>query len=151
MGSFPDYYNSIIIDRVPYKHKNWQLHGILMILVQIALFSPHTGFDNLRTSRKYVCVLLLAYAWFWARVRWHIRKMFAKEFLKFSNFYGSSNVIPFENLLQYIWPLIYHLYLKEPIHNWFKKTLFFNFSYKLLNKHFSLPQSTCQIRMSVRK
>ena len=49
MGSFPDYYNSIIIDRVPYKHKNWQLHGILMIPVQIALFSPHTGFDNLRT------------------------------------------------------------------------------------------------------
>ena len=27
MVSFSDYYNSIFIDRVPYKHKNWQLHG----------------------------------------------------------------------------------------------------------------------------
>ena len=28
MVSFLDYYNSIFIDRVPYKHKNWQLDGI---------------------------------------------------------------------------------------------------------------------------
>ena len=32
----------------------------------------------------------------------------------------------------------------------FKET-FFNFSYKILNKYFSLPQSTCQFRVSVRK
>ena len=36
-----DYYNSIFIDRVPYKHEHWQLHGILIIPVQISLFSPH--------------------------------------------------------------------------------------------------------------
>ena len=40
MVSFSDYQNSIFIDRVPYKHKNWQLHGILQISVQI-MFSLH--------------------------------------------------------------------------------------------------------------
>ena len=33
----------------------------------------------------------------------------------------------------------------------FKETLCFDFAYKLFNKYFSLPQSTCQFRMSVRK
>ena len=41
MVSFSDYQNSIFIDRVPYKHKNWQLHGILQISDQISTFSPH--------------------------------------------------------------------------------------------------------------
>ena len=39
--SFSDYCNSIFIDRVPYKHKNWQLHGVLIIRFQISLFLPH--------------------------------------------------------------------------------------------------------------
>ena len=33
----------------------------------------------------------------------------------------------------------------------FKETLFFNFSYKLFNKYFSLPQSTSQFGVSFRK
>ena len=41
MVFFSNYQNSIFIDRVPYKHKNWQLHGILQISVQISMFSPH--------------------------------------------------------------------------------------------------------------
>ena len=41
MVSFSDYWNSIFIDRVPYKHKNCQLHGTLIIPLQISLFSPH--------------------------------------------------------------------------------------------------------------
>ena len=41
MVSLPDYYNSIFIDRFPYKHKSWQLHGILIIPVQMSLFSLH--------------------------------------------------------------------------------------------------------------
>ena len=41
MVSFSDYQNSIFIDRVPYKQKNWQLHGILQISVQMSTFSPH--------------------------------------------------------------------------------------------------------------
>ena len=41
MVSFSDYQNSIFIDRVPYKHKNWELHGILQISVQISTFSPN--------------------------------------------------------------------------------------------------------------
>ena len=32
---------TIFIDRVPYKHKNWQLHGLLQISVQISMLSPH--------------------------------------------------------------------------------------------------------------
>ena len=32
---------TIFIDRVTYKHKNWQLHCILITLVQINLFSNH--------------------------------------------------------------------------------------------------------------
>ena len=41
MVSFSDYQSSIFIDRVPYKHKNWQLHEILQISVQMSTFSPH--------------------------------------------------------------------------------------------------------------
>ena len=41
MVSFSDYQNSIFIDRVPYKQKNWQLHGILQISVQMSTFSSH--------------------------------------------------------------------------------------------------------------
>ena len=41
MVSFSDYQNSIFIERIPYKNKNWQLHGILQISVQISMFSPH--------------------------------------------------------------------------------------------------------------
>ena len=40
MVSFSDYKNSIFIDRVPCKHKIWQLHGILQISVQVSTFSP---------------------------------------------------------------------------------------------------------------
>ena len=41
MVSFSDYQNSIFLDRVPYKYKIWQLHGILQISVQMSMFSPH--------------------------------------------------------------------------------------------------------------
>ena len=38
MVSFLDHYNFIFIDSVPYKHKNWQFHSILIIAFQISLF-----------------------------------------------------------------------------------------------------------------
>ena len=41
MVLFSDYQNSIFIERSPYKSKNWQLHGILQISVQISMFSSH--------------------------------------------------------------------------------------------------------------
>ena len=41
MVSFSDYQNSICVDRVPYKHENSQLHGVLQTSVQISMFSPH--------------------------------------------------------------------------------------------------------------
>ena len=38
MVFFSDYYNTNFIDRIPYKHKNWKLHGILIIPFQINLY-----------------------------------------------------------------------------------------------------------------
>ena len=43
-----------------------------------------TGFDNWRTSRTYVRLILLAYAWYLTCVRWHVRSFFSYNFLKFS-------------------------------------------------------------------
>ena len=40
MVSFSDCKNSTFVDRIPYKPKNWQLHVILQISVQICMFSP---------------------------------------------------------------------------------------------------------------
>ena len=40
MVSFSDCKNSTFVDRIPYKHKNWQLHVILQISVQISMSSP---------------------------------------------------------------------------------------------------------------
>ena len=39
MVSFSDHGNSDLIDRVHYKRKLWQFHGILIILFKISLFS----------------------------------------------------------------------------------------------------------------
>ena len=48
-------------------------------------FNPtHRVRDNWRTSHMYVCLLLLAYAWFWTCVHWHVRSFFPYDFLKFS-------------------------------------------------------------------
>ena len=67
----------------------------------------------------------------------------------FLNISGSYNFIPFKNLLLYISSLIYLFVLGRDsfctVYIYFKETIFFNFSYKLFNKHFSLP------RVSVRK
>ena len=41
MVSFSEYQNSIFVDRVPLKHKNYQLLGVLQISVQISTFSHH--------------------------------------------------------------------------------------------------------------
>ena len=79
---------------------------------------------------------------------------FSQRISKFSNFFWFLLCYLFKNLLLYIWPLIYLFVLGRDsfftVYIWFKETLFFNSSYKLLNKHFSLPQSTCQIRVPVR-
>ena len=65
------------------------------------------------------------------------------------------NFILFKNLLLYIWPLIYLFVLGRDIfftaYICFKETFFYNFSYNLINKYFSLPQSTCQLRLPVGK
>ena len=63
----------------------------------------------------------------------------------------SYNFILFKNLMVYIWPLIYLFVLGRDrfftVSICFKETLFSNFSYK----PFPLLQSTCHIRVSVRK
>ena len=77
---------------------------------------------------------------------------FPMIFLKFSKFFWFWF---FKNLMLYICPLIYLFVLERDrfftLYICFQGTLFFNFSYKLFNKYFSLPQSTQQFRVSVRK
>ena len=131
----------------------WQHHifskekfrlGLLRYCVEIVriirtlLQDSSSGFDNCHTSRTYVRLLLLAYAWFWTCVRWGVRSFFLLWFIKIFK--------------------IFELYLfvlgRERVFSvniYFKETLFSNFSYKLFNKYFSLLQSTCQFRLSVSK
>ena len=45
------------------RHKHWHI---------FSLAYPSAGSNNWHTSRTYVCLLLLAYSWFWISVRWHI-------------------------------------------------------------------------------
>ena len=109
------------------RHKHWHI---------FSLPYPSAGLDNWHTSHRYVCLLLLAYAWFWISVRWHIC-------------WHVHSFVP-----KTVWKLTYLLSLKErffTVHICFKETLFFNLFSKLFNKFFSLPQSTCQFRVSVRK
>ena len=84
------------------------------------------------------------YAWFWICARSHVRSFFP-DFLKFKTFFWFLQFILFKNLLLYIWAysLVFTFVLKKPN--------FSSFSYKLFNKYFSLSQSTCQFRVSVRK
>ena len=54
------------------------------------LYPKHSqsGFDNWSTLRSYVHLLLLAYAWFWTCVRWHLTLVFSVLFFKsFQNFF----------------------------------------------------------------
>ena len=36
-----DHWNSIFIDKVHYKHKDWQFHGIFIIRFHMSVLSPH--------------------------------------------------------------------------------------------------------------
>ena len=49
---------------------------------------PNAGFNNWCTSRTFVRLLLLAYAWFWTCICWHVRSFFPCDFSKFSKFFG---------------------------------------------------------------
>ena len=40
----------------------------------------YPGFNNWHTSRMYVCLLSLAYTWFWTCVRWHVRSFLPMTF-----------------------------------------------------------------------
>ena len=99
-------------------------------------------FDNWRTSRTYVRLLLLAYAWFRTCVRWHVRSFIPYDFLKFSIFFSSYNFILFKNLLLYIWSLIFCLPLEETdslLLSFVLKKPYFSVFHKIFNKYFSLP------------
>ena len=104
----------------------------------------HSRVHNWCTSHTYVRLLLLAYAWFWTCVHWHI---FSLWFLKVFKLFLVLLFWFFKNLMLYIWPLIYLFLLRRDIfftiYICFKETLFFNFSHKLSTKHFSLRTSIC--------
>ena len=112
------------------------------------------GFDNWHTLHTYVCLLLLVYTWFWTCVCWQTCSFFPMFSKSFQDFSGSSMFLLFKNLLLYIWPLIYLFVIERDtfftVYIYFKETLFFNFSYKLFNKNFLLPQRICQFRVAVK-
>ena len=84
-----------------------------------------TGFNNWHLFYMYKCLLLLAYALFFKVFKIFLDLLFWFWF--------------FKTLMLYI-PLIDVFVLERDI--CFKETLFFNFSLKISNNYFSLPQST---------
>ena len=111
-------------------------------------------FDNWCTSCMYVCLLLLAYAWFWTCVRWHICSFFLYDFFKF--FKICLVLITLYCLKTYCYKFDPYFFVLGrdrffTVYICFKESLNFNFSYKLFNEYFSLPQSTSQFGVSVKK
>ena len=104
-------------------------------------------------SHTYVCLLLLAYAWFWICVRWDLHSFFLLWFFKVFKIFLALIILYCLKTC-----CIFGLYLFVlgrdrffTVIIYFKETLFSDFSYKLFNKYFSLLQSTCQFRVSVSK
>ena len=59
MVFFSDYYNSIFIDRFPYKHKNRQLHGILIAPFQNSICKKlHFQLKNVKNNHSSTSNLL---------------------------------------------------------------------------------------------
>ena len=59
MVFFSDYYNSIFIDRFPFKHKNWQLHGILIAPFQNSICKKlHFQLKNVKNNHSSTSNLL---------------------------------------------------------------------------------------------
>ena len=101
----------------------------------------------------YVCLLLLAYAWFWTCVWWDVHSFFLLWFFKVFKIFLAPIILYCLKTC-----CIFYLYLF--VFGWdrfftvivyFKETLFSEFLYKLSDKYFSLLQSTCQFRVSVSK
>ena len=99
------------------------------------LHGVNPGFNNWCTWCMYICLILLAYTWFWTCVRFDVCLFFPNIFKLFLSFSGSYNFILFKNFLLYIWPLIYLFVLGRDrlltVYICLKEALFFNFSYKL--------------------
>ena len=95
---------------------------------------------TIHVCRTHVCLLLLVYMWFWTCIHWHIRHFFPMIFESS----GSYNFLLFKNLMLYIWTSINFFALWRDrfftVYISFQETLFSNFSCKLFNKFFSLPQ-----------
>ena len=59
MVFFSDYYDSMFIDRFPYKHKNWQLHGILITPFQNSICKKlHFQLKNVKNNHSSTSNLL---------------------------------------------------------------------------------------------
>ena len=91
----------------------------------------------------------------WTCVCWHVPSLFPHYFF-FSVFKILLVLIILYSLKTYCYTFDLYLFVLGrdrffTIYICFKETLFFNFSYKLFNRYFSLPQSMCQFRISVKK
>ena len=115
----------------------------LKYLKMLAIMTP-AGFDNWCTSpRTHLRLLLLAYAWFWTWVHWHVRSFFSLWFFKVLKIFLVFIILYCLKPYCYIFKLFVCPCKRDSLLFTFvlKKT-FFNFSYKLFKKYFSLLQNT---------
>ena len=94
----------------------------------------------------------MAYAWFWIGICWHMCSFFPMIFYKVFRIFLVLKICYYLKTYCYIFDLCFSL--KETdflLFTFILKEPFFSFSFKLFNKYFSLPQSTFQFRVLVRK
>ena len=105
---------------------------------------PRTGFNNWCTLAMYICLLIGIHMILDMRTLTSTLIFSLWLFKVFKTFLILLSLYCFICLsLEETDSLLFTFVLKKPY--------FFNFSYKLFNKYFSLPQTTCQFRVSVRK
>ena len=114
-----------------------------------------TGFDNSSMLRTCVHLLLLVYTWLWTCVCWHISSFFSLLFFKVFKVFLILIIFYCLKTYCYIFNLsLLSFSLKETESLLFKFVLtkcYFSIFHTTFNKYFSLPQSTYQFRVSVRK
>ena len=109
----------------------------------------NTVFDNWRTSRTFIDLRMILDL----RTFRHMHMFCLWLFKNFQKLSGSCKFVLLQILLLCIWPLTYLFLLGRDrfFTPYICFTLFFNFSYKLFKNYFSIPQSTFQFKVSVRK
>ena len=148
-GTFDDTFDVIFYQvHLIISHKRAGFIPLINILVK-------TGFDNSIMSRMCVHVLLLVYTWLWTCLCLHISSFFSLLFFKVFKVFLILIILCCLKTYCYIFNLsLLSFSLKETDSLLFRFVLaksYFSIFHTTFNKYFSLPQSTYQFRVSVRK